>query len=140
MSWTEKQIQQLQQSGKIKGYQVHRRIKEKVNGNRMPAVPNKAKDWLTFNLQLWANEHALELVPEHRFDKDRKWRFDWALPAVKVAVEYEGIHSAKSRHTTKKGYAGDVEKYNAATAAGWRIIRATSGDYKNVPKLLNEMI
>lgn len=137
---TEKQLRQLQKQGKIKGYQVHRRIKERTNANRLPAAPNKAKEWLSLNLQLWANEQCLELVTEHRFHPDRKWRFDWALPAVKVAVEYEGIHSAKSRHTTKKGYAGDVEKYNAATADGWRIIRATSSDYKNVLKLLNDMI
>jgi len=139
MSYTEKQLQQLQQQGKIRGYNVHRRIKDKVNSARLPQKPNKAKEWLSLNLQLWANEHTLELVPEHRFDKERKWRFDWAFPAVKLAVEYEGIHSAKSRHTTQKGYAGDVEKYNAATAAGWRVIRSTAKDYKNVLNLLNEM-
>ena len=28
---------------------------------------------------------------EYAFDQVRRWRFDWAIPEIKVAIEYEGI-------------------------------------------------
>ena len=65
-------------------------------------------------------------VTEHTFAKPRRWRFDFAWPAIKVAVEYEGIFSAKSRHTTPTGYSGDAEKYSTAAALGWCVIRVTA--------------
>lgn len=98
------------------------------------------KDWLDLNLQYWANEKGVELVPEYKFHKKRKWRFDWAFPSIKVAVEYEGLFSKKSRHTTIKGYQGDIEKYNAATIEGWKVIRVTAKDYKKVIGQLNELL
>ncbi|AWM38721.1 hypothetical protein GobsT_30870 [Gemmata obscuriglobus] len=65
---------------------------------------------------------------EYRFHSDRMWRFDLAWPALKVAFEREGLATkgGKSRHTTNAGYAGDIEKYNAAALAGWVVIRGTT--------------
>jgi len=65
--------------------------------------------------------------PEYKFHPTRKWRFDFAWPDFKVAVELEGIGnpSQKSRHTTFTGYAADCEKYNAAAELGWRVFRYT---------------
>lgn len=99
--------------------------------------PSPQKDWLELNLQMWANEKGIELCQEYRFYEQRKWRFDWAFPGIKVAVEYEGLFSKKSRHTTIKGYQGDIEKYNTATVQGWRVIRVTASDYKTITKQLN---
>lgn len=65
-------------------------------------------------------------VKEHRFHDTRRWRFDYAFPDIKLAVEYEGIFSGKSRHTTLKGYDGDAEKYNEAVLLGWRVLRVTA--------------
>lgn len=102
--------------------------------------PSPQKEWLELNLQYWANDRCVELVTEYKFHDVRKWRFDWAFPSLKVAVEYEGLFSKKSRHTTIKGYQGDIEKYNAATILGWQIIRVTAKDYKTVIQQLNELI
>jgi hypothetical protein len=66
------------------------------------------------------------LVREYRFHPIRKWRFDWCFPSGKIALEYEGIFSRKSRHTTKAGYSGDCEKYNHAALLGWRVFRFTA--------------
>lgn len=66
--------------------------------------------------------------PEHAFHPDRKWRFDLAWPAYRVAFEREGMPKrggGKSRHTTPEGYVGDIEKYNAAQILGWVVIRGT---------------
>lgn len=65
-------------------------------------------------------------VPEYRFHDTRKWKFDFAHPKAKVAVEIEGGTWGKSRHTTHDGYSRDCEKYNAAQRAGWLVIRLTS--------------
>ena len=54
---------------------------------------------------------------EYRFDPVRKWRLDWAWPAVKVCVEVDGGQWAKfgGRHMRDS----DREKQNALARAGW---------------------
>lgn len=66
-----------------------------------------------------------EPVTEHRFDLSRRWRFDLAWPAHKVAVEIEGGVFSKGRHLRPQGFLNDLEKYNAATLAGWKLYRIT---------------
>lgn len=73
----------------------------------------------------------VDFVAEHRFHETRQWRFDIAIPAMKIAIEYEGIMSRKSRHTTVTGYTKDCEKYNAATIAGWRVLRYNAINYRS---------
>lgn len=53
----------------------------------------------------------------------RKWRFDFAWPDRKLAVEVEGATYAGGRHTRGSGYAKDTEKYNTASLMGWRVLR-----------------
>lgn len=62
---------------------------------------------------------------EHRFDPSRRWRFDFAIPAHKVAIEVEGGVFTNGRHTRGKGFIGDMEKYNRAVELGWFLIRIT---------------
>lgn len=65
---------------------------------------------------------------EYRFC-ERMWRFDFAWPAVKIAVEIEGgVHDGarRGRHMRMGGFEKDCEKYNFAALDGkWRIIRLT---------------
>jgi very-short-patch-repair endonuclease len=73
---------------------------------------------------------------EFRFDPKRRWRFDYAFPSLKIAVEQEGGIWSGGRHTRGAGYIKDLEKYNTATKAGWRVFRFTpqqiqSGDAFN---------
>lgn len=56
----------------------------------------------------------------------RRWRFDFTWPDAKLALEIEGGTWSDGRHVRGSGYRADVEKYNAATLAGWRVIRATA--------------
>jgi very-short-patch-repair endonuclease len=70
---------------------------------------------------------ALHLpVPEreHRFC-NRRWRFDFAWPAQKVAVEVDGGQWVNGRHNRPKGYQADCEKLAEAACLGWRVIRVT---------------
>jgi very-short-patch-repair endonuclease len=66
-----------------------------------------------------------EPVREHRFHPRRRWRFDFAWPALRVALEVEGATWAGGRHTRGKGYESDCEKYSEAAILGWTVIRAT---------------
>lgn len=65
---------------------------------------------------------------EYKFHPERKWRMDYAWPDVKVALEVEGGVWAGGRHNSAKGFLADMEKYNAAAALGWKIIRRTPSD------------
>jgi len=60
---------------------------------------------------------------EFRFHHTRRWRFDFAWPEKKVALEIEGGIWSGGRHTNPKGFISDCEKYNTALADGWRVIR-----------------
>ena len=78
--------------------------------------------------------HAVNLPrweEEHRFHPTRKWRFDFAWPEVLVAVEIEGAVWARGRHTRGAGFIADCDKYNAAAAEGWAVIRFTSEHLKD---------
>ena len=57
---------------------------------------------------------------EWRFDKARKWRFDFAWPEQHVAVEVNGgrYAFAGGRHASD----GDHEKMRRAAALGWRVL------------------
>lgn len=74
-------------------------------------------------------------VREYRFHDTRKWRFDFAWPDLKIAVECEGGAWSGGRHTRGAGFIGDCEKYNAAALAGWRVFRFT-GDMINSRKAI----
>lgn len=80
---------------------------------------------------------------EYNFDIERRFKFDFALPIYKIGIEYEGLNFKvqKSRHQTIKGFSTDCEKYNLATVNGWKVLRYTAINYRNMQidleKLLN---
>lgn len=75
--------------------------------------------------RLCRKEMGTECIREYRFYKPRKWRFDYALPYYKIALEVEGGIWTQGRHTRPRGFLGDIEKYNTATLLGWRVFRTT---------------
>ena len=77
-----------------------------------------------FLLWLRQTEGMPNWIAEYRFHPDRQWRFDFAWPLEKVAVEIEGLlFDGKARHQTVSGFLGDAEKYEAALVVGWRVYR-----------------
>ena len=65
-------------------------------------------------------------VRELRFHPERRWRFDFAWPDIKLAVEIDG----RGRHQTVVGVRNDCEKLNEALRLGWRVLRFPACDKK----------
>lgn len=69
---------------------------------------------------------------EYKFDDKRKWRFDFAYPDLKLAIEAEGGVWSRGRHTRGSGYIKDCEKYNRAAVMGWTVLRYTAKNIKQI--------
>lgn len=62
-------------------------------------------------------------VREHRFHETRRWRFDLAWPALKLAAEFHGGVWIRGGHSRGKGQQKDFDKLNAAIALGWTVLQ-----------------
>jgi len=74
--------------------------------------------------------HAMHLphpVRQHRFHPERRWSADFAWPDFMLLVEVEGITHAGGRHQRIAGFEKDAEKYGAAVALGWTVLRISPG-------------
>lgn len=89
-----------------------------------PAPDGAASSSPLYALVLACRQAGLaEPVPEYQFHPLRRWRFDFAWPLHKVAVEIEGGIWTQGRHTRGAGVLADMQKYNAAAMLGWRLLR-----------------
>lgn len=69
-----------------------------------------------------------EVVKELQFHPDRKWRFDYAFPSRKVAIEIDGAVWTLGRHNRPRGYLNDMEKLNTAASMGWLVLRFSTDE------------
>lgn len=76
-----------------------------------------------FSLILLSLGLQARFIREYRFDEKRKWRFDFADPVSRIAIEIEGGAWTYGRHNRSEGFIQDCEKYNAAAVHGWRVLR-----------------
>lgn len=106
------------------------------------AKVKQAQSASDFFTTLCRSDLHVECVKEFRFHPTRRWRFDYAMPEHKIAVEVEGGVWTGGRHTSPKGFLGDIEKYNTATAMGWRILRTIPDELVSAKmlKMLRGMI
>ena len=76
---------------------------------------------------LWGLRNAglPDPVREYPFALPRRFRFDFAWPDERVAVEIHGATYAQGRHTRGSGFERDCEKRNLATHLGWRLYEFT---------------
>jgi hypothetical protein len=144
MGLNKNQLDKLVKDGKIRSFVDPGKGSKAFSSDNIPPgarTRSKAKEWLGWNLPYFANEHGLTLETEFKFCTDRDWRFDFAIPALKIAVEYEGgIFMQKSGHSNVHGFVKDSEKYNRATVLGWRLIRVTYLNYQTVIHQLKQLL
>lgn len=104
-------------------------VKKKVKKARNDC---KEVSWIHWQLKYWCEEKGYELKKELQFAKPRKFRFDFAIPEFKIGIEYDGLNSDKSGHTTLVGFTKDTEKINLAISLGWKVLRFTVLNYQTV--------
>lgn len=83
---------------------------------------NSKGDVFTFLLH---QRLGVECVREYRFHPTRQWRFDYAIPDLRIAIEIDGGIWINGRHNRASGYIGDMEKFNAAATLGWVVLKFT---------------
>jgi hypothetical protein len=74
----------------------------------------------------WRAVGGPDLVREIGFVETRRWRFDFAHPETRTAIEIEGGTWSGGRHTRGAGFVRDAEKYNTAALCGWTVFRLPS--------------
>jgi len=72
-----------------------------------------------------------DIQAEYKFHPARKWRFDYALPEIKLAIELDGGVWISGRHNRGSGFVKDMEKFNEAAILGWRVLRFTPKDVRD---------
>lgn len=63
---------------------------------------------------------------EYRFHPTRKWRFDFAIPEHKIAVEVQGGIYIHGRHNRGIYLESEYEKMCQAAILGWAVMPVTS--------------
>lgn len=94
------------------------------NNKSMTAI-NKFESNCDFFTKFVESELKLTCIREHKFHPIRKWRIDYFIPEHNIAIEVEGGAWTQGRHTRGKGFINDMEKYNAMTMMGIKLIRVT---------------
>jgi len=86
----------------------------------------------TFALQLRAARIAAP-AREYVFDQreNRKWRFDFAWPYQRIAVEIHGGTHIKGGGRHNRQIGADAEKANSAQLQGWDVYTFTSDHVKS---------
>jgi very-short-patch-repair endonuclease len=106
---------------------MRQRNPEKPRAKRFEGTFSARKRKSRIETQFLLRWNGPAFVTEYRFHPMRKWRFDFAWPLEKVAMEVDGaIFGGKSGHNTGVGIARDAEKNNNAVELGWRLIRLTA--------------
>ena len=77
---------------------------------------------------------------EVRVCPERRWKFDFAWPQQRVALEIEGGAWVMGRHNRAPGFLADMEKYNAAVVNGWRLLRTTPDTLPDVVPFLVRLL
>ena len=105
----------------------------------MEPIPQHPKKAAT-NLERMAwtliqGEGLPEPEVEFRFHRGRKWRFDFAWPDHRLALEIEGGTWTGGAHVRGKHFEADCEKYAEAAMLNWRVIRCTT-DQINIEQMI----
>lgn len=136
--FNEQDILRLQKKGLVIVDKImDSKIKKAIPAEQtQPQRGKKEKLFIKYHL----DQTGLKIEEEYVFSTERKFRFDFCIIKKKIAFEYEGIFAGKSRHTTIQGYTTDCDKYNLAAVEGWRVLRYTAKNYRNIEQDLKRIL
>lgn len=118
--WTPEQLREYLRTGRKPG-------QAKAARESKPQPRTATKD----PLKPLLNELALLGFPvadrEHKFHQARRWRLDAAWPALKIGLEYNGIHGGENvGHSCITNVMRDYEKAAEGQLLGWIILTVTA--------------
>ena len=123
--WNHSDVEKLVNKGMVK--------KDQLGKKPEPAGLSEIKSILIKN--------SVRFELEYKFHDKRKFRIDVYLPDYKIGIEYEGLVSEKSGHTTFEGYSKDCTKYNLALLDnGIKMIRYTAFNFNEFEQDINKII
>lgn len=113
----------LKKAGKLEQAAAKRYGKPKLQAAVQQRAGSEAEETLAAHIRL----HGLpEPERQYRFHPERRWRFDFAWPRHRLAVEVDGVLWGKQGgHQRPDDYAEDCEKLNEAVLMDWRVLRFT---------------
>ena len=117
-------------------FQAYQKQKKQPKGRN---IDSSSGDAAKAEMEMILKLYGLEYKRELQFHPTRRWRFDFAIPSLGIAIEYEGVFSQKSGHTSIPGYIKDCEKYREAAKQGWKLMRYTNKDYRQLTADLHEI-
>ena len=83
-----------------------------------------------------------DVLTEYRFHPVRQWRFDLAVPTLRIAVEWQGFWAGG--HGGAVGFYADCAKFCAAAAEGWLLFpvpyRMARDDMTGLRTLLRQAV
>lgn len=92
----------------------------------MPLIRYASNAEAVFGMQ-WLADGLPKFEREYRFDEVRRFRLDFALPAMKLGVEVDGgiFRPHGGAHSGPVAILRDMEKHNLLTLMGWSCFRFT---------------
>ncbi len=102
----------------------------------VPLVDPRAESPQESRLRVCLVLAGLQPVPQYEVVHHGRFiaRVDLAFPDARVAIEYEGAH-----HFTEGQIARDDERLERLRAAGWRVVRVSAADLRDLDGLLDRI-
>ena len=97
-------------------------------------MPSSLERQFAYYLRALAPEWADAAVEQYRIVPGRRYAWDYAFPAQRVAVELHGGLHSNGAHVRAHGVQRDMAKANAATLAGWRVLYFSTDDLEDDPE------
>lgn len=106
------------------------------------AKPAKPTTRVPSELEQRFMDNSGRLPPFEREYKfcDRKWRFDFAWPSIKLAVEIQGGNFKNGGHNRGASQGRDFEKINEAQLAGWRVLQFGTKQMDSIDEVIEVVL
>ncbi|AZF88244.1 very-short-patch-repair endonuclease [Meiothermus phage MMP17] len=119
----------LKKAGKLEQALSERYGKPKLEAIVEQSVASKGEETLAAHIRLYG---LPEPERQFKFHSERRWRFDFAWPGHRLAVEVDGVlWGHQGGHQRPDDYADDCEKLNEAVLLGWRVLRFTPAQVRS---------